>query len=501
MNKEFGGFGSGKPVTKSGYRFASLLKWLLLLAVLALIPWAASGWADFYRTFGEGQPPTIEIVKPPAGLGVEPLELTIRVKDDQSGLDQVIVRAEQGNELRDILRKDYPTKQMEDTVKLTLQGKASGFREGDLRLLILAFDRSFWSNSAKATFQLRVDYEPPKIEMLSTQHNAVRGGVELAIYKIVEEKNIFSGVMVGSQLFPGFPASKLDGDFAATPDVHFAFFAIPLDFNEVSDVVQLFARDVVGNTSTMQFFYRVKDLRTPETRVEVPRVLLESRIDELFKKYEEIRAVRSGQPPPGFVQSGDDEELQRRFMIVNGEFRQMIADDLRPIFSRPKAERFWAGDFARPPGRILPYSFGELIDYVFQGNELGSVVQQGVSFMAAEGTQVRAGNSGIIIFADDLGVYGKTVVIDHGFGLTTLYAHLSSINQLEGERVAAGQVIGLSGSTGLVWRGEIGFEIRLHGVPVRPEEWWDKTWIQGHIEDKIEDMKKRLGIRVRKALE
>ena len=81
-----------------------------------------------------------------------------------------------------------------------------------------------------------------------------------------------------------------------------------------------------------------------------------------------------------------------------------------------------------------------------------------------------------------------------GFGLTTLYSHLNAASALEGTRVTAGQVIGSSGSTGLVMRGEIGYEIRLHGLPVRPEEWWDRTWIRGHIEDKIDEIKKKLGL-------
>jgi septal ring factor EnvC (AmiA/AmiB activator) len=75
-------------------------------------------------------------------------------------------------------------------------------------------------------------------------------------------------------------------------------------------------------------------------------------------------------------------------------------------------------------------------------------------------------------------------VIDHGFGLASVYAHLSSADVKPGDEVTKGQTIGQTGTSGLAQSEEIYFELRLHGVAVSPNEWWDDTWISDHIQNK-----------------
>ncbi|HQH26073.1 MAG TPA: M23 family metallopeptidase [Oligoflexia bacterium] len=498
---EFGPFGKGKPVLQKRSVFGKVLKWCLIIGLLALMPYALHGWLKFYHFFGENQPPVIDVIKPPAGMSTEPLKIKIQLADKQSGLDEVIIRAEQGRDLRDLLRKKYRERQEEDIIELTLNGKESGFHEGDLRLLILAFDRSFWSNAAKATFTLRVDYEKPRLEVISTQHNAVRGGVELVFYRVFGEKNIFSGVMAGSQLFPGFPAAKLDRDFTSMPDLYFAFFAIPLDFNEDQDSIAAFARDLVGNTATASFFYRIKNWGLAPLQFELPPEYPTNKADEVFRTFTLLRAVGSKLPSPEISAAANDAERLERLRSALPGSRDILADNLKQIFGRPKAERFWQGSFLRPPGRPLPGAFGQNLSLFYQGDVVDSFTQQGMTFASTANVPVRAANSGIVIFADDLGSYGKTVILDHGFGLTSLYGHLNSITHLEGSRIAAGDIIGAAGSTGFAWRDCVAFEIRLHGVPVRPEEWWDNTWIADHIEAKITEIKKKMGINAPRLLD
>jgi murein DD-endopeptidase MepM/ murein hydrolase activator NlpD len=80
---------------------------------------------------------------------------------------------------------------------------------------------------------------------------------------------------------------------------------------------------------------------------------------------------------------------------------------------------------------------------------------------------------------------GNTIVIDHGFGLSTVYAHLSETNVKAGDEVAKGVAIGRTGTTGFAQSEEVYFEMRLHGVPVSPNEWWDESWVTDHITNKI----------------
>ena len=497
---DFAEFGKVKPVNR-GFSLFGLIKWLFLAGLCFGLPWAAVGWRDFYRSFAEGAPPTIRAVKSPSGLGLDSADLSISIKDELAGLDQVIVRAEQQNsDTRELLRKDYKKKTAEDNITLPLNAKELGLREGTLRIIVLAFDSSLWSNRASISIELKVDYQKPKIEVLTSQHNAVRGGVELVFYSVSGGSDFFSGVMAGPYIFPGFPAAKLDPEFSKTPEVYFSFFSVPLD-SAAEERLEILARNAVGNSSIASFFYRVKELNTPTVSLEVNREFLQNSVDPLYHSYLKLRAVHRGQKNAEYTPASDKTELSKRLAVINREFRPLLAEDLRVLFGRPKLEKLWAGPFLRPAGKALPYPFGALKTYSFAGENVGSMRQDGLDFATAEGTSVRAANSGSVIFSGELGVYGKTIIIDHGFGLTTLYQHLSSLSTQEGAHLESGQAIGLSGSTGYALKPEIGYEVRLHGLPVRPEEWWDRVWIRDHLEDKIDQIKNKLGLEIKKALE
>jgi len=97
-----------------------------------------------------------------------------------------------------------------------------------------------------------------------------------------------------------------------------------------------------------------------------------------------------------------------------------------------------------------------------------------------------AANDGRVIYVGFFGIYGNVVVIDHGCGLQSFYAHLSSFDVKEGEEVKHGQVIAHSGQTGLAGGDHLHFTMLLDGIPVNPVEWWDPHWIRDRIEAKLE---------------
>jgi septal ring factor EnvC (AmiA/AmiB activator) len=128
---------------------------------------------------------------------------------------------------------------------------------------------------------------------------------------------------------------------------------------------------------------------------------------------------------------------------------------------------------------------GEQRGYSLDGEEFWRASSGGVRFGVSSRAPVQAANAGRISYTGELGYFGKTVVIDHGFGLTSLYAHLSEITGKVGDQVAAAQAIGRTGDSGFAIGEEVYFEIRMHGVPVSPNEWWDATWVSDHITKKI----------------
>lgn len=95
-------------------------------------------------------------------------------------------------------------------------------------------------------------------------------------------------------------------------------------------------------------------------------------------------------------------------------------------------------------------------------------MHKGLDIAAPTGTPIRAAQGGEVIFAGRKGGYGNTVILDHGDGLTTLYAHAAAIDVAAGDRVDAGAVIASVGSTGRSTGPHLHFELRRDGDPVDP---------------------------------
>jgi len=125
------------------------------------------------------------------------------------------------------------------------------------------------------------------------------------------------------------------------------------------------------------------------------------------------------------------------------------------------------GIFSMPSGGRLTSSFGYRVHPILGYRRFHA----GIDFGAPHGSAIRAADSGTVIFAGWYGGYGRSVIIDHGNGLTTLYAHASQVYVSEGQSVERGQAIAAIGSTGLSTGPHLHFEVRRNGTPVNPLEY------------------------------
>jgi murein DD-endopeptidase MepM/ murein hydrolase activator NlpD len=113
-------------------------------------------------------------------------------------------------------------------------------------------------------------------------------------------------------------------------------------------------------------------------------------------------------------------------------------------------------------------------------------VHLGFDLSVVQHTPVVAANDGKVVWADRLGIYGNCIVLDHGYGLQSIYGHLSSIGVKVGDAVKKGQEMGKSGATGLAGGDHLHFTMQLDGVQINPVEWWDEHWIHDRILSKIQ---------------
>lgn len=133
-------------------------------------------------------------------------------------------------------------------------------------------------------------------------------------------------------------------------------------------------------------------------------------------------------------------------------------------------------------GRLLS-GFGSRQDPFSSEDDNHGEFHTGVDISAVAGTPVRATADGVIVFAayrpDG---YGRMVVIDHGGGLTTGYAHLSKIEVVPGQEIRRGEVVAYSGATGRVTAPHLHYEVRRGGVPVNPYPYLIKSAIFQQIQ-------------------
>jgi hypothetical protein len=134
------------------------------------------------------------------------------------------------------------------------------------------------------------------------------------------------------------------------------------------------------------------------------------------------------------------------------------------VFAASAADPLWTGSFHAPVSAQPTDSFGTR--RMFNG-KLASI-HKGMDFRAATGTPVHAGNSGVVVLARALYYEGSCVILDHGLGLFTISMHLSRIDVREGQRVADGERLGLSGATGRVTGPHLHWAVRWDGAYLDP---------------------------------
>ena len=161
---------------------------------------------------------------------------------------------------------------------------------------------------------------------------------------------------------------------------------------------------------------------------------------------------------------------ERQLAILEAE-SQAIARRLRALMEtgagRARADKRWSGRFIRPVSGRITSGYGMRVHPIFKVRRMHT----GIDISAPHGTPIVAADDGVVVGAGYIRGYGNTVIIDHGGGVATLYAHCSAILVSEGQEVKRGQTIARVGSTGYATGPHLHFEVRINGAPVNPAEY------------------------------
>lgn len=477
-----------------------------LLALLVLIggciPLALVGWKDLYSGFLETSPPTIEVLELPRGIGLTPVSLRVSIQDPGSGLSDVIIRAEQRGSVKEIYREKLDGKKSKE-VEIVFNGDRTVLDEGVAQLEVKVFDRSLWSNRAEISIPLSIDYRRPRVEVVSTQHNARQGGSQLVFYRAFDENLTVSGVKVGGQTFLGFPAKGIDSEMDDR-NLFVAIYVTDLEKDTDQMSVKVFAEDIAGNAFSTTFYNRIakRSLRTVKVDLS-ERYLREDSSPLADFYYPQLRDQILAQGADFKIDApiGSSKRLLQQFDFVNRFLVPYSSNQIAGFLKTPRFERYWDGPFQSQPGS-LRFGYGDLIRYKFDKEPVGELLSRAFEYsLSRDNRDVIAANGGIVSFVENIGVYGRTVGIDHGLGLVSVYGNLESSTVERGERVLPGTKIGIAAVSGVVTTPNVHFEMRASGVRFDPGEWMDRNWYQGHVVGKINEIRTILGLPVYRRLD
>ena len=192
---------------------------------------------------------------------------------------------------------------------------------------------------------------------------------------------------------------------------------------------------------------------------------------------------------PEFDVPGAGDRLIDKFNIINTDMRARNNETIRSVCRQSDNQRYWQGAFMRFPNSAPRAGFADHRSYVYNGQIVGHAVHMGIDLASTANSPVPAANAGRIAFTGSIGIYGRTIIIDHGLGLFSLYSHLSHIAVTEGQQVEKGEDIGRTGMTGLAGGDHLHYGMLVYDTFVNPIEWWDDSWIVNNINTKLDMVK------------
>ena len=448
-------------------------KLLLFVVVLAAVAGGAWWWA------GRAEGPRIDVRAPERFIG-QATPLDVLVESPGGEFSRVEVTLEQGGRSHPVFTLEQPSQATvkQETAERIYIMRPVGKRDipelqaGPARIVVRAARPVLygWRQAeSEATRDVEVRLDPPRVEILSTFHYINHGGAEFVVYR-ARPADVESGVRVGDRTYPGFPAAG--AGIKADESTRVAFFALLHD-QELNTPIALYARDPAGNEATAALDHRPFPKPFRRSRIEIDNRFLD-RV---------VPAIAATTPAMNI--STDPGDRVASFLRINGDLRRQNAETIAAQAKKTAKEMMWKDAFQPLGNASIEAAFADNRTYIHDGKEIDQQVHLGFDLAVTQRIPVLAANTGVVVYAADLGIYGNCVIVDHGLGVQSLYAHLSSIDVKEGDRVEKGHVLGRSGQTGLAGGDHLHFTMLVNGQAVNPVEWWDPKWMQDRVLRKI----------------
>lgn len=444
------------------------------LIVLGIVLLAIAGAAGAWYMAGRQPGPSISIASPQKYVGRStPLSITV---ESDTPITAPEIAIEQGGQSMAVTPEKIDwSGSTRVTVSGTI-GKSSlpALANGPARVVVTARREVLFSlrqTSSTVTHDVEVRLDPPRVAVISLHHFINAGGAEFVVMRATPP-DVEAGILVGDARYPMYPGSAVG---IADPAVRVGFFAWRHD-QDANTRVSAYARDAAGNQGTAPFDYKPFPKRFLNSTIPIDQRFLDRVVPAIASNTADLN-----------VDTGSPEGLLKGFLEINGSLRRKNNDAIAALAAKTQPRMLWQGAFAPMGNAQVESRFADRRTYFFGDKEIDRQVHLGFDLASLQQAPVLASNAGVVVYANYLGIYGNCVIVDHGLGVQSLYAHLSTITVKDGDTVTKGQELGRTGATGLAGGDHLHFTMLLQGTPVNPIEWWDPHWMEDRVFRKIRD--------------
>ncbi len=392
--------------------------------------------------------------------------ISIKASDQKSGIRSIRLIAVEKDMRTVLYHKENqrtgnipPFAPLEEKATIKVDCKRPKTGSGAVQFVLEVNDFSlrnhYGGNQKTLKKTITFEMQGSSVRPLHVEHSVSPGRAGSVIYQ-TEAADITTGVLVNGHFNQAYPVESKE------KNVFVAYYGVPYSTQSLSEFAVVVTdnathRTIVPLTTTFISHQKKKDT------INLSDAFFQRKIPEFRQHYPEMKG-----------------DMLAQYLYINNTVRQQNAAAIRAICEKTSPEQLWHGAFKRMAGSKRA-GFAEYRSYLYQQKVVDHQVHLGVDIASIRHDKIKAANSGIIAYADYMGIYGKMVMIDHGQGIFSLYSHLSQIDVTPGTNVKKREIIGRTGTTGMAGGDHLHFSMLVHGVFVEPKEWWDKKFIYNHF--------------------
>ncbi len=347
-----------------------------------------------------------------------------------------------------------------------------------VKIKVEVTDNSKWNflngNSTVKVFDIKIDNKKPTANVVDNSRYIRQGGSAVVVVK-VEDKNLADAYItfndeIKFKLIPFYKKNYYVALIAWDMSIPYE------DFDRVS----LVAIDKAGNKTTAKVPLYIQKLRIKKDNINISEKFID---DVSTHVLEQMNMEVPSDLTARFIKQND--ELRAKNIAT---IRKAVMDN----FDTTMIDNFHINRFKRLRGSKTVAGFAEQRTYYLNGEKIDKQWHLGLDMASVRQAPIKVSNVGKVIFNNYLGIYGNAIIIDHGMGLASLYAHTSTQYVNLGEEVKANQKIATTGTTGAVMGDHLHFGILVQGIEVNPIEWMDRNWIRTRITNILKNAKKAI---------